>query len=247
MNRNSYSQRQQILMRRLIAAHTVPVYKALQVPMKQAADYVRANGLKDPGLDVGLMNSEMLSAIQNLYLDAAIRAKKNYRSTKRFGGASDFITRVLDYLKNHILNKVVVPISNTTRSIISSTIDKAIQEGWGVEKTAKYLETAPITKTRARLIIRTESVRATNYTQLQAADDEVYQMEKTWIAIEDSRTRLSHSHAGVDGQTQDLNEPFTNGLLYPGDPEGDAAEVINCRCTLGYRAKRTLDGKPIKK
>jgi hypothetical protein len=32
-----------------------------------------------------------------------------------------------------------------------------------------------------------------------------------------------------------INEPFMKSgapLMYPGDPEGDAANVINCRCTI---------------
>jgi hypothetical protein len=31
-----------------------------------------------------------------------------------------------------------------------------------------------------------------------------------------------------------INEPFTNGLMYPLDPTGAADEVINCRCVLAY-------------
>lgn len=97
------------------------------------------------------------------------------------------------------------------------------------------------------MIVRTESTKATNVTQMLAADDEVYQMEKTWIAIEDNRTRVTHSHRGVDGEKVNLDQPFTNGLLYPGDPSGDAAEVINCRCTLGYNVQRDTNGRPVKK
>jgi len=31
-----------------------------------------------------------------------------------------------------------------------------------------------------------------------------------------------------------IDQPFTNGLMYPLDPSGSAAEVINCRCVLAY-------------
>ena len=29
-----------------------------------------------------------------------------------------------------------------------------------------------------------------------------------------------------------VDQVFSNGLMFPGDPEGDAGEVINCRCHL---------------
>ena len=55
-------------------------------------------------------------------------------------------------------------------------------------------------------------------------------VKKQWLAALDSRTRGSHRH--LDGETVGLNEEFSNGLKYPGDPDGSASEVYNCRCTL---------------
>ncbi len=62
---------------------------------------------------------------------------------------------------------------------------------------------------------------------------------KQWDATLDARTRSSH--ARVDGELRENDEKFSNGLLYPGDPSGSAAEVINCRCALLQRAKWALD------
>lgn len=50
------------------------------------------------------------------------------------------------------------------------------------------------------------------------------------LAALDSRTRGSHRH--LDGETVKLDAEFSNGLKYPGDPDGPASEVYNCRCTL---------------
>lgn len=55
-------------------------------------------------------------------------------------------------------------------------------------------------------------------------------VEKQWLAALDSRTRGSHRH--LDGETARLDGEFSNGLKYPGDPDGPASEVYNCRCTL---------------
>ena len=55
-------------------------------------------------------------------------------------------------------------------------------------------------------------------------------VEKQWLAALDSRTRGSHRH--LDGETVKLDAEFSNGLKYPGDPDGPGSEVYNCRCTL---------------
>ena len=82
---------------------------------------------------------------------------------------------------------------------------------------------------------------------------------KQWMATLDGRTR--HSHRMMDGETlpvaKDKWHPvtFSNGCRYPGDPEGPAAEVYNCRCTMvgdvvdfpdEYKRYDNIDGKPIK-
>lgn len=52
-----------------------------------------------------------------------------------------------------------------------------------------------------------------------------------WQTMEDERVRPSHVECGDQGEVP-LGKPFKNGLLYPGDPNGGAAEVCNCRCYL---------------
>lgn len=55
-------------------------------------------------------------------------------------------------------------------------------------------------------------------------------LKKQWTATLDGRTR--HSHRMLDGETRDVDDIFSNGCEYPGDPKGDPAEVYNCRCCL---------------
>ena len=54
--------------------------------------------------------------------------------------------------------------------------------------------------------------------------------KKVWIATPDDRTR--ESHLELDGEEVDIDEEFSNGLMYPGDPSGDPEEVWNCRCSM---------------
>ena len=59
------------------------------------------------------------------------------------------------------------------------------------------------------------------------------EIKKKWVATLDSRTR--DAHADLDGQEQNVDDPFESDLgeiMYPGDHSADPANVYNCRCTL---------------
>jgi hypothetical protein len=96
-------------------------------------------------------------------------------------------------------------------------------------------------------IARTEGHRIQN----QAAMDTMYSAKekgadivKQWDATLDGATR--ESHAAVDGEIRELDKPFSNGLMFAGDPDGGAAEVVNCRCATLQRARAALDEEELK-
>lgn len=60
--------------------------------------------------------------------------------------------------------------------------------------------------------------------------DKLVQMQKEWMATLDGRTR--DSHRDLDGERVPYDEPFSNGLMFPADPQGAGREVWNCRCTM---------------
>lgn len=94
----------------------------------------------------------------------------------------------------------------------------------------------------AKRIARTEGhrIQQTSSRDAQyAAKKKGCDVVKQWDASLDGRTR--DSHARVDGEIRELDEEFSNGLMFPGDPSGSAAEVINCRCTSNTRARWALD------
>ena len=53
---------------------------------------------------------------------------------------------------------------------------------------------------------------------------------QTWLTARDDRVR--DSHQDLEGEQRELDEEFLPGLMFPRDPDGEAGEVINCRCTL---------------
>jgi hypothetical protein len=40
------------------------------------------------------------------------------------------------------------------------------------------------------------------------------------------------SHAAMDGEIAALGEPFSNGMMWPGDPEGGPDETCGCDCSV---------------
>ena len=64
-------------------------------------------------------------------------------------------------------------------------------------------------------------------------------MKREWVSAQDDRTRDTSEadHVDADGQTVGMKEPFTvsgEKLMFPGDPSGSAANVINCRCAVVF-------------
>lgn len=92
----------------------------------------------------------------------------------------------------------------------------------------------PMSDTRALRIAKTEAAGAMSqgsWDQAKAFGD-LYR-SKEWLAFEDDRTRMTHLFAMAQGPIP-IDEEYTNGLMYPLDPRGDAGEVINCRCVQTY-------------
>lgn len=81
---------------------------------------------------------------------------------------------------------------------------------------------------------RTACTNAENKAKLDAMyvlrDEFGVDVKKQWYATLDNRTRTGHRE--MHGEIRELEEPFSNGLQYPGDTNGDPGEVWNCRCTL---------------
>ena len=132
----------------------------------------------------------------------------------------------------------VTEIDQTTRKRLAKVIDKSYSNGLSVEETGVALRNTVLAMGvyRANLIARTEVHRVASFAnQLVAQNMKISGTNKQWIAIQDARTRITHSYAS--GQVVDLEEPFDIGgeqLQYPGDPMGSSAETINCRCAVIY-------------
>ena len=88
---------------------------------------------------------------------------------------------------------------------------------------------------QAERIARTEVGNAMNQASEVAVNELGIEVNKRWVAGMDDRER--DSHRDLNGDVVGKDEVFSNGMLYPHDPSGDAEEVINCRCVVQYLPK----------
>ena len=101
-----------------------------------------------------------------------------------------------------------------------------------------------INAARAVRIARTESLMAQSIGQAAAMKDAERstgeKIWKMWVNAGDERVRgnpgglypnAEHDHWVLQGQVRPSSKSFSNGLMFPRDPSGEAGDVINCRCT----------------
>jgi len=82
----------------------------------------------------------------------------------------------------------------------------------------------------AQTIARTETASAYGTGRMDSMKQAGFGF-KSWLTADDGKVRTSHEACEAQGAIP-VDEDFKNGLGYPGDPAGDADEVINCRCVL---------------
>lgn len=212
------------------------------------------NDYKEQGKDYALqrlqlthVHSDIALILQNIYDEAGpfgarlttdeIKADANKKAAGGFGINQRWINAVRAYLKTHLV-RLVQAISDTMRRDIVRILDKAIQEQLSINDTVKALQEEGLMKARARVIARTEIVRAANVGHAVGASDSPYEVLKTWSAAKDHRTR--HSHRDINGHTVDELAKFpvpiyegdkeigTDQMLYPGDATAHVSNTINC-------------------
>lgn len=162
-------------------------------------------------------------------------------NTRNLLGESWFSTYQLEFSKN---------INQGSMDVIHDILAQGAAEGWSIPTMQEHLTqtftqwadgdvdpdeldwiTSRMPSYRTEAISRTESMRLENNgaTELFRAWNV---SEREWLSTRDERCRDAHLLA--DGQVVGIDEKFDVGgekLDYPGDPNGDPSNVINCRCT----------------
>lgn len=246
------------------------VFDALEWQVEQALPIIKARGpeMAKGQIDMMVFNEKVEPILTDLHLLAGLFfANKGLREINKavrmrtkaasFGFNEEWAGDIIAYFKLHLLDKAVIPVSQTTRDQILEVLTQGQREGWGYERIADALRDPEMLLWRARMIVRTETLKATDVGRKLAADKSDYETGKEWIAANDHRTR--HSHWAVDGEmiAQDAKfavSIYAKGLPVgvdmmtgPGDPTASAGNVINCRCTAALVPLRDENGKLIPK
>ena len=205
----------------------------------------------------------LIRALRGIYEDAGVNnalavRRQIKRSLKQ--APTDPIQKMRwmtnEYYRQNLLNQAVKPITNTTKKQILQVLEQANEEGWGVKKTVAALRKTDLTKARAELIVRTESMKAANAGAMLGAAEMGIAVQKEWISAQQDRTRRiprdQYDHLHMNGIRVNYNDAFVipstksiDMMQYPGDPSGSAGNVCNCRCTVAFVPIRDELGSPV--
>lgn len=206
----------------------------------------RWNDMRDV-LATDLANTDKIaSSIMNDYIPEAYALGHNWGTYEVESGTGINTSYTLynhaaveELLKNDptLLPKSKVDIPKDkiwNKRHLDSAITQGILQGESIPAIAKRLEAVTDMNHKAALRnARTMTGSAENaghYASYKRAENMGIKLEKQWIATLDSRTRTSHRY--LHGETQKMDDMFSNGLMYPKDPSGAPEEVYNCRCRL---------------
>jgi uncharacterized protein with gpF-like domain len=224
-------------------------------------------------LDENMLKASGLGpTLTKLYQDAGrVWGGKIYRLIKQeerrlmkrkammpIGINEEMMAEILAYFRLHVLNGALMPITDTMKEWIYDKLVEGQKQGLSIQQVANNMTNADFPAKRAIVIARTETIKAANKGAMIGAKKTGLQMNKVWIAARDNRTRRiprdEFSHASMYRTTIPIDEPFMvpnrNGshdaLMEPGDPTGEAADVIECRCTVGFEVVRDARGLPVR-
>ncbi len=225
------------------------------------------------GLD--LWEKELIKVFDDLYKEAAVLfGNATYRAVKieanrkgeTFGFNREWTAALLDFLMKKGF-ELVADITKTTKDKLLAIVTKGVEDGLGVDEIVKLIlddKQLAYAAFRARRIVRTEVMRASNMAAMKGAEAHGFVVDKIWISAKDSRTRRippdEFDHWDLDGVVKAFNEPFTSEgkdgedvvVMHPGQLEDTNNGIyappgftINCRCTVGFIPKRDGNGNLI--
>jgi hypothetical protein len=194
-----------------------------------------------------ISESAVKRSVKGVYLPLEFKSQKT----------DAFQYAIIQVLQNDGLDQLAADITDTTKEQIRRFLIQSAEKNYTLSETIALLRTSGITDYRAELIARTETGRAANIGSMVGATSTGLVTIKEWISTRDNRTRREprdHTdHLSMDGTKLPMEKQFQVpnnqvGLGYelmdhPCDSKASAANVCNCRCTLGYEAVRGANGK----
>jgi len=241
-DRQREQRRQSLLLDRLEAQFRGRIQRELIAAIREAMRVYELTG------EVPVMNDlrPRLEAVYRQMAEVSVRTfgarvidqGKAFRpDLERKDFAATFARIAVAYIAQEAIRRRITAVSETTRAQVVNAVTAGFDEGLGVAEIARSInsQVQAFTAARAAMIARTETHGAANYGAQEAAKETGLRLKKEWVAAADERTRQDHVDA--DGELVDETAPFIVGgeeLMFPGDPAGSAAQVVNCRCAVSH-------------
>lgn len=203
------------------------------------------------------LEAPMAEAMQIFYNKAWNKQNREYikwlkatlpaKATAGVGFANPIMDAALKDYFNTVGLQHVNEVNTTTKALIKKAFQEALanNEGFrGAER--RLIKTTNYSKTRARMIARTESCMVTNQAKYDQAVLLDFKMESHWL--HDHPITPRKWHIGIE--PVDFGESFNVGgvkMKFPGDQNGGAKNIINCKCILITKAKYDAEGNLIYK
>lgn len=244
---------------------------AIRKDLKQFASDLKEYGASGALSRMGsyAWSEDMMNIMNKLYKEATIifanavyRAIAiNNKKSNQYGFNTEWVDEAIKFLVQYGF-LLVSNMTQTTKAKLQDILAQGLNEGKSIDEIVKEIladNENGYSAMRARRIVRTEVMRASNYASMLAADKHDFEVDKIWIARIDSRTRRipadMYDHVNLNGQKVGWDEDFTStgkkGDLvfagFPGDPTTPAGFSINCRCTVGFEGRRDSNGRLIRK
>lgn len=144
-----------------------------------------------------------------------------------------------DRLKERLWNKTYEFAKYVFDRIIgdfTKTLANGYSEGLGINDIARNMrhDFKKLRDYELKRIARTEVQSAQNEGSHETMREYGVRY-KQWLTVGDSRVRGSsphdvYDHIHLHGQVVEFDEPYSNGMMFPGDRNGDVGDWINCRC-----------------
>lgn len=237
--------------------YTKPIYHAVRSQILDFTADIKENGLDDATkrMEMVLMNPRIGIIVKDLYKVVGVYAANaelreinaSAKQLKGFGFNLEWIADLVNYFKDYLLTKTVIPITDHIKNEMRRVLILGQNNGWGIEQIIRNLEAPDLVLWRARMIARTEIGKAAFKGRQLGESKSEFELVREWIAAADHRTR--HSHWAVDGDKVEPGQEFTvpvykgktrigeEQMEGPGDPKASLGNIINCRCKTSARVK----------
>jgi HK97 family phage portal protein len=169
--------------------------------------------------DADRWDDELTEDLTEMYLATSEVAAREALADAGFGSYD--VARTMAFLAE-AARRSASDINETTRTAVAAAAD----DDDPTEAVASVFNVAE--GQRAGAIAATTVTFASAFGTVEVARQNSDRATKTW-QVESGNPRPSH--AAMDGETVPIDEPFSNGLMWPG-AVGDPDEVAGCRCSV---------------